>query len=174
MNVFVEYLVKKKKGVSEYLQILAIACLGVLGVIIAFSYLMRTIPQFGSLITLAAFAGIYFLYVWITCYNVEYEYALIDNEIDVDKITNQRKRKRMTTVKLNRIEVFGTKGESADFEKHIQDANISKIYACADKTSKDVFFVVYSEDDKKKMLLFNPNEKMRERIEKIALLNRAV
>ncbi len=168
MEVFIEYLVKRKKGISEYLQMACIAFFGVSATILIFSYLMKLAPQFGSLVTLAAFAGIYFLYIWITQYNVEYEYALVNNEIDVDKIVNVRKRRRMTTVNIKSVEAFGTKGENKEFEKYFQNAGITKVYACADKRDGNVFFVVYTENDKKKMLLFNPNEKMTEIIKVVA------
>lgn len=171
MDVFIEYLVKRKKRIKEYLQMVCIAFFGVFAIIMLFSYLMRIAPQFGSIITVAAFAGIYFLYIWITQYNVEYEYALINNEIDVDKIINVRKRKRMTTVNLKSVEAFGTKSDRQEFEKHFQNEAVAKIYACEDREDENVFFVVYTEKDKKKMLLFNPNEKMAERIKTVSSRN---
>ncbi len=171
MDVFIEYLVKKKKKVSDYIEMVCIAFFGVFATIMIFSVLMRKAPQFGSLITLAAVAGIYFLYIWITRYNVEFEYSLVNNEIDVDKIINARKRKRMTVINLKSVEVFGEKGEGSEFEKHIQNRDIEKIYACEDKKDDHVFFAIYSEKDKKKMILFNPNEKMAERIKTIVSRN---
>lgn len=174
MDVFIEYMVKKKKKISDYIEMICIAFFGVFATIILFSVLMRKAPYFGSLITLAAVAGIYFLYIWITRYNVEFEYSLVNDEMDVDKVINARKRKRMTVVNIKSVEAFGTKGDFSEFERYIQNRDIEKIYACEDKENDNVFFALYSEKDKRKMILFNPNEKMAERIKTIASRNMMV
>ena len=48
------------------------------------------------------------------------------------------------------------------FRQYDQNAEIKKIYACEDKRNPDTFFVIYLDDSDKKMLFFNPNEKIQE------------
>ena len=40
--------------------------------------------------------------------NVEYEYILLGNDLHIDKVINQKKRKHLTTYRLNKIEVFAS------------------------------------------------------------------
>ena len=96
MDIFIEYMVKKRKKAADYLSAAALAVLGVIVILAVFIALMTLVPQLSS-IALLAVAGIGWLdYRLITSFNVEYEYSLVNSEMDVDKIINVRKRKRMT------------------------------------------------------------------------------
>ena len=44
---------------------------------------------------------------FITLYsNVEYEYLYVDKELQIDRITNQSKRKKMETLDLNQLDIL--------------------------------------------------------------------
>lgn len=167
MDIFVEYLVKKKKTASDLLKALGISFGGTLVLIIIFMLLMSYIPQLASLSLLLVAGGIYGIYMLITSFNLEYEYSMVNSEIDVDKIVNVRRRKRLTTVNIRSIDYFGQKKGSREFDSCMRNQNIEKIYACIDKNDDSVYYAVYRENDKEKMILFNPNEKMISKMQKI-------
>ncbi len=163
MDIFIEYMVKKRKKAADYLSAAALAVLGVIVILAVFIALMTLVPQLSS-IALLAVAGIGWLdYRLITSFNVEYEYSLVNSEMDVDKIINVRKRKRMTCVNLRGLEAFG-KGSGREFDSYMRNSAVEKIYACRDKSDPEVFYAVYLENERRKMILFNPNAKMIDRI----------
>lgn len=165
MDIFVEYMVKRKKTAADYLKIFGTLVLGLI-LIFVVSIVFASIPFITSFILLAVAGVVYLMYHIITSVNVEYEYALTNAEIDVDEIINIRKRKRLTTVNVKNSEFFGYRSDER-FEKYFGDRNIKKVFACEDKNAPETRYIVYTEDDDKKMLLFNPNQKIEERIEKI-------
>lgn len=167
MDIFVEYLVKKKKRASDYLKMAGIVLGGTIILFIVFTMLVSMIPQIASLLLLLVAGGIYGLYLLVTAFNVEYEYSMVNNEIDIDKIINVRRRKRLTTVNVRGIEYFGVKEGSREFDSCMRNANIEKIYACRDKEDSGVYYAVYRENDAEKMVLFNPNEKMIDKMQKL-------
>lgn len=168
MDIFIEYMVKKKKGMQDYLLMFGISLFGVAALFLVFVILMSIIPQIASIILLLVVGGFYGIYRLITSFNLEYEYSLVNSEMDVDKIINVRKRKRLTTVNLKGLEAFGTIGGSrSEYESYLRKANVEKIFACIDKNDDSACFAVYNEKEHQKMLVFNPNDKMVDRIKKL-------
>lgn len=49
----------------------------------------------------------YLAYLLLTGTSVEYEYIVTNNDLDIDKISGKRKRKRLITVKLNTVTEWG-------------------------------------------------------------------
>ena len=51
------------------------------------------------------------------------------------------------------------------FNLNMQDRSLKKIYACTDLNAEDLCFMIYIYDNgSRKMLLFNPNEEIKEGI----------
>lgn len=48
----------------------------------------------------------------------------------------------------------------------MNNQSYQKVYACVDKNSSELYFAVYNENGSGKMLLFNPNEKIRDGFKK--------
>ena len=90
-------------------------------------------------------------------FNLEYEYALVNYDMDVDKIASKKYRKKVTHVDLTNIDAFGSKN-APEFQKYFNDESISKVYACCQKDREDTHFLIYTENLAKKMLIFSPNE----------------
>ena len=70
----------------------------VIGAIVISYLLMLFIPQFAMFLIIAVLLGIY----TISKFNIEYEYALTNGDLDIDMIISQKKRKRLLC-KLQRI-----------------------------------------------------------------------
>ncbi|HIW57740.1 MAG TPA: hypothetical protein H9685_06170 [Firmicutes bacterium] len=158
MDIFVEQLVKKRRDGKDYL-IMILCVVGVLAVLAAFSVFSMT--AIGFIAFLVAAALVYVLYMVFTSINLEYEYCFTNGALDVDKIINVRKRKRMTELNARTIELMAPRSHS-QYERYLRDQQYKKVYACADRNADDLYFVLYMENENKKMLLFSPNEKIKE------------
>lgn len=162
MDIFVEQLVKKKRGIKEIITVLA-SIIGAL-VILWFLPVAFVIPGIGFALFAVCVILMYLLYFLVTSINQEYEYCFTNGILDVDKIINMRKRKKMLEINVRKMEMMGTK-KSAAFQKYMTDSNVKKIYACTHKEAEDLCFLVFpDESGKNMMLLFNPNEKIADAI----------
>ena len=115
---------------------------------------------FFGLTFLVIFAvGLLFLAVWlISGMNIEYEYIITNNEMDIDKIIGRRKRKRMITVDLNRANDFGGYPPSEEI-----DADTT-VHATTGLEKNAHYLLVEHNEYGKVKVIFNPNEKIREAI----------
>lgn len=76
-------------------------------ILVIFLCVMGTLLfNFAGLLIIAV-GGVYLAYLLFTNTMVEYEYIVTNNDLDIDKITGKRKRKRLITVKLNTIRDWG-------------------------------------------------------------------
>ncbi|MBO5955852.1 MAG: hypothetical protein J6Q10_03535, partial [Clostridia bacterium] len=108
MDIFIEEMVECRKS---FLQNLATFVLVILSVVVAFVLMFVLAPmvgpQFGTIMPLVAMGIFYLAYKVVTAQNIEYEYSMVNTEIDVDKIINRKNRKRLTTAKVTGLEAFG-------------------------------------------------------------------
>ena len=168
MDIFIEEMVECRKS---FLQNLATFGLVILSVVVAFVLMFVLAPmvgpQFGTIMPLVAMGIFYLAYKVVTAQNIEYEYSMVNTEIDVDKIINRKNRKRLTTAKVTGLEAFGVCNEKkGEYEKYLADISVKKIFASADKKSAENYFIVYYDESIKTMLVFSPSEKITEMIEK--------
>lgn len=97
--------------------------------------------------------------VWLVAnMNVEYEYIITNNEMDIDKIIGRRKRKRMITLSLDSAEEFAP--YPADSEVNVD----ATVHATSGSEKNAHYLIVQHGSYGKVMLIFNPNEKTREAI----------
>ncbi len=112
MDVFKEQIVRKILNQNEKIsRILVIIC----SVALAFMCFLFTLGTqfvlFGILFAAFALYGGYYL---VTNFDVEYEYILTNGEIDFDKITAQRSRKRLCTLSIASATDFGKLTDNAN------------------------------------------------------------
>ncbi len=130
-----------------------------LGAIVVASVIMWLAIVFGiySLVIVVVFV----LYggVWLVSnMNVEYEYIITNNEMDIDKIIGRRKRKRMITINLGSAEEFSPYTSSPD-------VNVDATVRASSGSEKNAHYLIAQHFSYGKvMLIFNPNEKTREAI----------
>lgn len=164
MDIFVEEMVKRKKSAIDGFVMLGAVVLGIALVFALLTFVPAQFMFFGLLLVAVV---VYYTYRVVLSFNVEYEYSLVNTEIDIDKIENQRRRKRLTTATIKGLEVFGfCKDKTDEYDKYKNDTQVKKVFACSEKTSLDNYFFVYFENGVKKMLIFNPSEKIVSVIEK--------
>lgn len=100
-----------------------------------------------------------FLAVWILMgINVEYEYIVTNNEMDIDKIIGRRKRRHMITVDLNKTEDFGGYPPQTEIDAE------TTVQATSGLEHNAHYLVVRHRDYGKVKVIFNPDEKLREAI----------
>ena len=103
MDLFMEHIVKHKRTGKDYGIIAGIIVLGI--ILLYFSLNLLAYPLFASLWLLVA-VGIVFLAVFfIKRTDIEYEYILTNNELDIDKIMAKSSRKRIYTIDFSAIDI---------------------------------------------------------------------
>ncbi len=152
-DTYVEVMVKRKK--NPLLDVGRIACY----VVAVICLILAIISPLGISMIVAAVifaAAAYFIFPRL---DIEYEYLYIDKEITIDKIMSKEKRKNVTTLDLNRMEVM------APARSHELDSYRARGFKEYDYTSGEedakVYSVVCSEGDKGAFIVnLEPGEKM--------------
>ncbi len=153
MDNICEQLVTKAHSKSDTAKAAAIitAMLLIVGVCVFFTF------QGWIILPVIAF-GIVWCGVWLLKgIDVEYEYIVTNNELDIDKISGKRKRTRMITVDLSQSEDF--------YEYHDKDGECdTTVYATNGLEADAYCLIVHHSDYGKVNIIFNPNECTREAI----------
>lgn len=155
MDTFSEQLVTRNNTKTDTLKKILIS---IAGILIA-SILMWLSIMFGFYSLIFLVFGVLGGAVWLVSnMDVEYEYIITNNEMDIDKIIGRRKRKRMITLDLKSAEDFGEYPSSDDIQV---DATV---HATTGLEKNAHYLLVNHGSYGKVMLIFNPNEKTREAI----------
>lgn len=165
MDFFTEYIVKQKKSPKVYL-----AAVGMVFLTLAvwyFSLILLASPVFSGIAALLDMGVVYVSYIVITSFNVEYEYIATNTDLDVDKIINRRKRKRIASLRLNDIELMAPVGykEFAN-EENGTFKNVHMAAISADHP--DAYYIIYEKNGERNKLIFNPTEKIIEYAKRIS------
>ncbi len=151
MDMFIEKIVKKRKGIVDILLILLIVV-----AVIIISYLsLLFVPQFAMILMIALF---YLAYILISKLNIEYEYALTNGDLDIDMIINQKKRKRLLSVNCKDFDIVA-KVNSSQYTRDIKECKNIKDFTSRSK-NVDVWFISLRKDGQATVILFEPLEKM--------------
>ncbi len=167
MDIFIEEMVERKRTATHILAVLGLFAACMLLGYIGFFILMPMFPVASSLIFMVVAFAFYLAYKLAVSMNVEYEYSMVNSEIDVDKIMNRNNRKRVATLNIRKTDDFGKAAGNRDYTKYVTDAAIKKIYACRERNAEDCYFAVYEQGGVRTMLVFSPSEKIVELIEKM-------
>ena len=153
MDTFIEKIVKKQKTGMDYL------ITGVLIFIGFVLFLVLSNIKFLASFTLVFIVGIiYGIYYVSTTRNIEYEFILTNDELDIDKIISRRKRKRVFSGSCKSFDILA-KVKSDKYTSEI--GNIKKrIEAISSFNSPNVFFAVLNYKGEKTVLFFEPDERM--------------
>lgn len=102
------------------------------------------------------YAGYYF----ISGVDTEYEYILTNGEIDIDKITGKRKRKRLMTASIDSFTSFGRLDEAPDTSD-----GITTVLA-TDGTEEGAYYADFKHQSAGNVrLIFTPSEKILDGVE---------
>ena len=158
-DVFLEQIVKKKDTIKEVVIKALIMVAGVL--IFLASILFLGNQFFGPFALLFGVGGIYFAWFFATGLNLEFEYIYTNGEIDFDKISAKRKRKRIVTVRITSFADFG----KFDAEKYKNQKYDVTINAAASLADPETYYATFTNKEGKKcILMFSPNQRLLDTI----------
>lgn len=155
MDTFMEKLVTKRKVFKDNL-ITAGVIFGAM-ILIMISLSVKVINQLGMGVFIAA-GIVYLAYRLITSRNVEFEYTVTNGELDIDKITSRRKRKRIFSASCKEFDIL-SRVKSNSFSQSVQSIK-NRIDATSSSDSPDAFFATLNYKGEKTLLIFEPDERM--------------
>lgn len=164
-DIFFEQIVKKKDTVKDKMIKAAILLVALL-IFAIFMYIVvftqfELLNSISFLLAVGSLVGAWYL---ISGLNLEFEYIYTNGEIDIDKISAKRKRKRVTTIRVNSFELF----EEYDHEKYKTQKFDITLYVGTHPLDNGTYCAVYrGKQGEKCLLIFSPNEKLVNEINKI-------
>lgn len=161
-DVFHEQLIVRRKTSSEKAKQVLIIIGGVLlGLATFFIPILNTLGP--VLLVLAIWGAIYLS----RNYNIEFEYAVTNYYLDIDKIIAQRKRSRVVSLDIRKIDYFISSKDSSMYNAQKNDKSIVQSFDCtSNKGEENVYAIITNVDGKKTRILFEPNEEIVEAIKK--------
>ena len=158
MDIFLEYIVKRKKGGKEIAIIVGI--LLALLILLAISpVLFILFPGFGSIVFLLDAGFIFGAYWLITKQNVEYEYIVTNGDIDIDRIEHRRKRKRVMSVHCKTFDIIAPVGDPD--HRGEETSTVTRVLdVSSSPNSGRAYFALFSKDGQRIKLIFEPTAKM--------------
>lgn len=155
MDSFVEQIVVKKKTWAQVLTV-AVVCMIAVFLIAVSILLVRIMGLLSAIIITAVFYGAWYL---LTAQNIEYEYCITNDTIDIDCIIAQRKRKRMVSVSGKKIEAAG-KYVPAEWENRQMDRTV---VAAPSKDEDNLYYFTYrSKKNGNTLVVFQPDKRVKD------------
>lgn len=152
-DTFVEHLVTRKKTVTTRLigVLYIVALVTVILITFMFEVLFMLLP-------VAVVGGIWLVVRLIKGLDVEFEYIVTNGEVDIDRISGKRKRKRLITVDCRTFEILAPDSPSyfAAYEKVVFKEKID----VSSGENPRWFAICPSKQGGKLLLYFEPNDRM--------------
>lgn len=156
-DIFIEQIVRKQTGAGEksILSLLSVLAAGVFCA--GFFFNRYIICALGILLAVAA-------YFYKRHMDVEYEYCLVNTQLDIDKVIANSSRKSLISVDLKNIEVLAPLNS-----KYLSRLDNLKSYdfTSGDKNAR-IFVLVVRTDKETVKINFNPNNKLMDAIYNMA------
>lgn len=147
-----EQIIYRKKTASQVA--LAVLLMALASVFIVFLFLL--LRSF-ALVLMLPFG--YLMWWLLSEMNIEYEYCITNGDIDIDRIVARRKRKRVVSVSLKKLDSVGRydpnkwKGRQVD----------RTVFAASSERAEDLYCFSYrSKKNGYTLVVFEPNERVRE------------
>lgn len=168
-DIYLEYLVKRKKTGIQKAIIAAVIAGGVVVSLAMFAVIYASAfalagTQLGSFafsIGLVLMALLWYgVYLLISMQNVEYEYILTNSEMDMDKVMSKKGRKHLVSFDFKEISVCANikdSGHNHDYKNVPADKTYDIV---GDKNGGNIYFVDFSQDGQRIRVLFQPTYKM--------------
>ncbi len=156
MEQITEYLIKKDPDKMDVLKKTGIVVLAFIGAILSMM-IAASIEFLNSFGMLFAAIVIFVAYKFAQTTDVEFEYCLVNGDIDIDRIFAKKRRKRYVSVTADRIE----KIVPAESEELKSRRDIKKTYFAA-KNKKDItnYAVIFKGQSGMEKLIITDDEKV--------------
>lgn len=168
-DIYLEYMIKKKKTGGQKAIIAAVIAVGIvlscamLLAIYAVAFALAG-TQYGSFsfsIGLVLIALLWYgAYLIISMQNVEYEYILTNSEMDMDKIMSKKGRKHLVSFDFKEISVCANIQDN-EHNHDYKNVTVDKTYdIVGDKNGGNIYFADFTQDNQRVRVLFQPTYKM--------------
>lgn len=156
MDVFVEQIIRLRRTPAvKLLQIFIILFAVGLCLLV---YMGLSATRFAYLIILLCAAIMFGAWKLVGRYYIEFEYSLTNGMIDIDKITNAKKRKRLLDTNCKNIEAYGRYNAAAHSKKSYRQ----RVFA-ANPSSANLFCLVCAQEGQgSSLVIIEPNDKFME------------
>ena len=155
-DVFKEQLVAVKKTGAASMKktgiIIAAVIISVVGLVFGGGFI-------GPLVVVAMFIGGSHL---VKSMNLEYEYALTNDELDVDKIMNKERRKRLLTISLKEMHMMAHITDGA--RKGDLDRAQKTIDVSSGEEGPNTYVILFMHGSNLTKLIFEPNDGIQKSI----------
>ena len=149
-DIYAEWIVKRKTpGYAPLIKIGAIF-LVIIGV------LASALVWFGVVFLLVA-VGV--TYVAFQMTKVEFEYIFVTNELAIDKILNQQRRKKVKNIQMDRVEIVAPfNGHELDSYKN--NPKFKTVDFSSGEENNKKYGIVYTDEKGSNIFIIEPNEKL--------------
>lgn len=157
MDTFFEQIVRIKKSGGTVALVLFIWFLAIS--LAVFFFMTSLLGPLSAIVIIGILYGAWWL---TTKFNVEYEYIVTNEDMDVDKIINKSARKRLASITLSKVERVEKFNPAL-----IQNVKKESLLFACDQNDPNAYLIVTSPDDSKvNYIVFSPNEKLQAAIKK--------
>ncbi len=159
MDVFLEYLMRKRASGLDKLKELGLVIAGIL-LCIAILLFMPLVRFLAAYVPLAIAAVVYGVVILSRNFNLEYEYIFTNGDLDIDIVKAQKTRKRMTSIRCKNIELMASDSNMV-YKRDFEGDNFSKEFdAVFDVRQGGIYHVIYTFDGERMLLSFQPPVKL--------------
>ncbi len=148
-DAYVEWLVKRKT--PGY----AILVKGLLILLCIVSFFVMMMLPLGFIILLLAIAGVYFIFPMM---DLEFEYLAVNDQLSIDKIMGQRRRKRVWEGTIDQIEILAP--VDSYLLKDAERKDMKTLDFSSRQPGAKVYGMVAQKDGVATKILLEPNEKL--------------
>ena len=153
MDNFIEKIIKKQKTGKDYLITVGLVFAGIVLFLVIQNF--KILASFALVVLVGIVYGIYYV---STTRNIEYEFILTNDELDIDKIISRRKRKRIFSGSCKNFDVLA-KLKSDKYTPEVVRIK-KRIEAVSSLASPNVFFATLNYKGERTVLFFEPDERM--------------
>ena len=148
-DAYVEWLVKRKT--PGY----AILVKGLLIFVCVVTFLLTMMLPFGLIILLLAIGAAYFIFPML---DLEFEYLAVNDQLSIDKIMGQKRRKRVWEGTIDQIEILAP--VDSYLLKDAERKDMKTLDFSSHQPDAKVYGMVAQKDGVSTKILLEPNEKL--------------
>ena len=148
-DAYVEWLVKRKTPGYVFLV------KGLLIFLCIFAFFLSAMIPFGFVILLLAIGAAYFIFPMLS---VEYEYLVVNDQMSIDKIMGQKRRKRVWEGTIDQIEILAP--VDSYLLKDAERKDMKTLDFSSHQPGAKVYGMVAQKDGVATKILLEPNEKL--------------
>ncbi len=161
MDRFLEEVVTKhKRTMDEVLYYLSWVMM-IIFAVMGFMMLQMVLMAFDvlSLVITLVFIGMaVYLFFTHDKLRTEYEYTFTNGSMDFAMVFNNKKRKSLGSLNVNKVDAFG-KVNSGSFRRHTSGNNVKHLRWFLNREA-ELYYFAFSKEGKKSVIVFEPSEEM--------------